>query len=232
MSHFCVAVFTDGNKTVEELLAPYQENNMGDCPKEYMKFYPVDTEEQKKYYEKYKEDNQTFEEYLEANGYLFDEEEKAYGYYENPNAKWDWWQVGGRFRDLLVTRDGFCDISKIKDVDFSEDKERYDESIRWWEVVVEGYPLREGEKEDDFFNFYKIEYLKEKYKTKENYAKCQSVFATFAVITPDGKWYEKGNMGWWACVSNEDYNWDLNFKERFIDTANPDWTITIVDCHI
>ena len=29
MSHFTVAVFTDGTKSLEELLAPYQENNMG-----------------------------------------------------------------------------------------------------------------------------------------------------------------------------------------------------------
>lgn len=36
MSHFTVAVFSDGSKTVEKLLAPYQENNMGDCPKEYL----------------------------------------------------------------------------------------------------------------------------------------------------------------------------------------------------
>lgn len=28
MSHFSVAVFSDEKKTVKELLAPYQENNM------------------------------------------------------------------------------------------------------------------------------------------------------------------------------------------------------------
>ena len=33
MSHFAVAVFSDGNKTLEELMAPYQENNMNDCQK-------------------------------------------------------------------------------------------------------------------------------------------------------------------------------------------------------
>ena len=44
MSHFTVAVFSDGNNTVEELLAPYQENNMGDCPEEYMEFNDVTDE--------------------------------------------------------------------------------------------------------------------------------------------------------------------------------------------
>ena len=34
MSHFTVAVLVDQKyKKLDELLAPYQENNMGDCPK-------------------------------------------------------------------------------------------------------------------------------------------------------------------------------------------------------
>ena len=46
MSHFTVAVFIDGKEDLEylecrleKMLAPYQENNMGDCPKEYMEFH-------------------------------------------------------------------------------------------------------------------------------------------------------------------------------------------------
>lgn len=27
-------------------------------------------------------------------------------------------------------------------------------------------------------------------------------------------------------------DWELRFKERFIDAADPDWRVTIVDCHI
>ena len=36
MSHFKVAVITYGNKTVEELMAPYQENNCGDVPRRFL----------------------------------------------------------------------------------------------------------------------------------------------------------------------------------------------------
>lgn len=50
MSHFTVAVFSDGTKSVEELLAPYQENNMGDCPKKYLKFIS-ESEENRKIWE-------------------------------------------------------------------------------------------------------------------------------------------------------------------------------------
>lgn len=37
MSHFPVAVISEKLEDVERLMAPYQENNMGDCPKEYLK---------------------------------------------------------------------------------------------------------------------------------------------------------------------------------------------------
>ena len=40
MSHFTVGVFIDTkkDKKLGDLLAPYQENNMGDCTKEYLEF--------------------------------------------------------------------------------------------------------------------------------------------------------------------------------------------------
>lgn len=28
-------------------------------------------------------------------------------------------------------------------------------------------------------------------------------FICFAIVTPDGKWHERGGMGWWGMVSNE-----------------------------
>lgn len=68
--------------------------------------------------------------------------------------------------------------------------------------------------------------------TLEDYLRKAQMFTTFAVITPDGKWYEKGEMGWWACVSNEEAEWEEKYKERFLDNADPEWTLTIVDCHI
>lgn len=69
----------------------------------------------------------------------------------------------------------------------------------------------------------------------ETYAKIQSSVVTYAVIMPDGKWYQKGDMGWFGLSSEteeESYDWDMHFKENFIDKADPDWILTIVDCHI
>ena len=72
------------------------------------------------------------------------------------------------------------------------------------------------------------------YKTKENYAKICSSFVTYAVVTPDGKWHQKGDMGWWGASSetgDESLDWDLHYKERFLDIAKPNWELTVCDCH-
>lgn len=55
---------------------------------------------------------------------------------------------------------------------------------------------------------------------------------TFAVVK-DGKWYEKGQMGWWAIVSNkkDDSVW-LNEFNTLLDGLPDDTILTVVDCHI
>lgn len=45
MSHFTVGVICKELNDYEKLLAPYQENNMGDCPKEYLEFTSTSKEE-------------------------------------------------------------------------------------------------------------------------------------------------------------------------------------------
>ena len=52
MSHYTVAVIVDklDENEVAKMLAPYQENNMGNCPRKYLAFYSI-TEEYKQIYE-------------------------------------------------------------------------------------------------------------------------------------------------------------------------------------
>ena len=78
-------------------------------------------------------------------------------------------------------------------------------------------------------------YYKDYYGDRETYARYMSRFRTYAVITPDGKWYAEGNMGWFGCSSatpEEFRKWCEHYKEIFLDNADPDWILTIVDCHI
>lgn len=109
MSHFTVMVI---GENVDAQLAPFQENNMGDCPPEYMEFNDMTDEVRDEYDElgaDGKEKYPTFELYVEDyHGYKAHEidGETRYGYYENPNAKWDWYQVGGRWSGFLKLKAG------------------------------------------------------------------------------------------------------------------------------
>ena len=57
-----------------------------------------------------------------------------------------------------------------------------------------------------------------------------SSLSTFAVVK-DGQWYERGSMGWWAMVSDEDQTWDEKFLKLFKSTDPEHW-VTVIDCHI
>lgn len=37
----------------------------------------------------------------------------------------------------------------------------------------------------------------------------------FAIVTPDGEWHQKGDMGWWGMVSNESDAWPAQARELF-----------------
>lgn len=158
----------------------------------------------------------------------------------NPNSKWDWWCVGGRWSGLLRVKDENGNITdddegKIKDIDFSPSTEESASHERWWDVVIGGAPLEEGEDKFSFLLWEKTkEEIIETYGTKENYVTEKCKFRTYALLTPEGEWFEPGKMGWWAMTTEtpesiKDYN---KFFDDFLAKADPEWTLTIVDCHI
>lgn len=93
MSHFTVLVI---GSNPEQQLAPYQENNMGDCPKEFMKFKVWDTNGKDHWFDS--------EEDFKKSGIEVDEDER--GYWENPNNKWDWYTLGGRWTGFFKSKLG------------------------------------------------------------------------------------------------------------------------------
>ena len=151
----------------------------------------------------------------------------------NPNYKWDWWVIGGRYSNKIRTTKGNVDYAKISDIDFSGDNEEYKRAARYWEVVVEDSELLDHEEKPDFFNFYKKEYYLERFGSKEKYAKELSMFSTWAIVTPEGKWFEKGGMGWWG-INDSTSESSQDFKITFDHMMEKykDYYLTIVDCHI
>ena len=333
MSHFTVLVIGDNP---EEQLRPFQENNMGDCPPEFMEFNDLEDEYKEEYENKtlecifdpdgknlgskysdsnnqfwkreaeygfsskdeldlpegyelretpFKECYATLEEFADdwhgASGR--DETTGRYGYYENPNAKWDWYQLGGRWTGFfkvkigaegrqgdpgLMTPDarhGWADQIYKRDVDFegmAEDaiRQANEKYNAFEEAIKDVEPFRTpwNEFREQFDNiddarkaYWQIPFIKatkdlclmsdpvEKFKILEdnprqayvNEARA-SAFATFAVIV-DGKWYERGEMGWWGIVSDEkDKDEWLSQLYGLIVNAPEDTLFSVFDCHI
>lgn len=147
MSHFTVLVI---GENPEEQLMPFQENNMGDCPSQYMAFTDEEDEHVDQYetgtaskvvmpngrllstwdaefkvgsgfnsknivpdhLEKrevpFKELYPTFEQFMSGWSGHEERDEKTgrYGRWENPNAKWDWYKLGGRWTGFFQLKQG------------------------------------------------------------------------------------------------------------------------------
>lgn len=177
----------------------------------------------------------TLGEYAEYCGYCkykqdenIPDEDAVFGYYFNPNAEWDWFKIGGRWNNSIKTKSGvFCNSCKIGEIDFIPDERNMEINRRFWEIVVDKEPLKEGEKEP--FCFYTKEYLKNFYGDKETYALCNSTFSTYSILTPDGEWLSLS-----SATENEEREWYKFYQsiiKKFAE-ENPDYVVTLVDCHI
>lgn len=230
MSHFNLAVFTytDDPDELETLLAPFDEDVNADSP--YAEFQVDETGEP-------------------------DDSAGERGYWLNPNAKYDWWALGGRWRGQIKLKEGKtghygkdswtnrsepgvplrCDCAKVRDCDFTMDEEVRAYAQRFWEVVVEDQPMREGENEDSFLTFFNKSYFLEQYGTKERYLESRSRFCTHSCLSVEGEWDQVGEMNWFGlddATAESRKQYEANFAEYLKDAAERDLYINIVDCHI
>jgi hypothetical protein len=168
MSHFNVLVI---GPDPESQMIPFQENNMGDCPEEYLTFHSIEEEYRDKYEKEsvekvvmtdgrllntwdkefdvlgehifdkktvipehlkrrivpYRELFPTFEAYMaEWCGHKErDLKIGEYGYWENPNAKWDFYRLGGRWRGFFKLKHPNADAVLSEKGWDSPEKEMY-----------------------------------------------------------------------------------------------------------
>lgn len=228
MSHYAVAVFHREDQDIDELLAPYSENIEVEP---YIYFtYKQAVEYAREHYAnaKSKTERECWQLVADEFGNHTDEQFNILSTY-NPKSKWDWYCIGGRFYDILLSKDGDEAVElPVSEIDFSPNKTDYENALEFWDKSVEG-------NDPGMFSIYKPEYYKQRYGDRETYAKAMAAFTTFAVVTPDGEWHEQGQMGWFGMSDETDEQareWNDKYKEKFIDTADPSWILTIVDCHI
>lgn len=251
MSHYAVLVLHEEEQNIEDMLAPYNENLEVEP---YLK-YTIDEglkyvkEEYVPYndYMKDYSDKQLIEWLSKNDGYIL----RPDGFYTtyNPNSKWDWWQIGGRFSSKLVLTDEAVKTKYPNYSDYSYTSSAPLSCIEWfhplteeeknkirrkWEIYIYNYPLKEGEEKDKYF-FYNSEYYKARYKDVETDIKLQEMTRFYAIVTPDGMWHAPAQMGWFGCSlgkPDEELEWDLNFYNNFIKDADKNLIATVVDCHI
>ena len=229
MSHFTVAVFHRPDQDIETLMAPYDENLRVEPYVEFTREEAIAYA--RKHYKSVADmsDDRCYA-YM-AEDYKTDAEGNLLSTY-NPKSKWDWWTEGGRWAGMLKVGGKKVDSARVADIDFTPDPLEYEAALRYWDVVVEHQEKRPGE---DYLSLYGEQYYLDYYEDRETYARYMTQFSTYAVVTPDGEWHEKGRMGWFGASSetpDEARDWEEYYRERFLDTAEADWVLTIVDCHI
>ncbi len=247
----------------------------------------------------FKDKYATFEEYMkDYHGYeKRDPDTNKYGYWYNPKAKWDWYELGGRWNGFFKLKEGFigkvqekkwfrsesswkhANQSRIKNIDFEsmkdeagkEAEEKYDNLLKLLEMnelpkiipwsdfidekgkyakmnieqkreIYQAQPIlvkinlktQEKELNEDDRNFLSWLTYEEFMVGREAYVKSykEKHIAPFAILK-DGKWYEKGEMGWWGMIRNEkDKNkWYEEF-DKLIKELDPDTLLSVYDCHI
>ena len=177
-------------------------------------------------------------------------------YYSNPYAKWDWWVVGGRWRNM-GDNGLFEDISV-----FTKEKE-----IPYWKEEL-GLKLHEIERElgidkkdlsQEEYDEYITDYIasgnpivrfydRDTKEPKEYYDKKDLLTmvkrkeeSTWAMLFPEEGWIEAGQMGWFGMSSldsmdiqeteqakNDQFALTDNLIEKYKDTHIG----LVVDCHI
>lgn len=176
----------------------------------------------------------TLDEYLSEYKWLtFNEEKQTYGYWYNPNAKWDWYSIGGRWSGCLLTKRGNGVNSCLLD-DLAIIPENWDALQTMYKKLCEAEQNNDETvlKEYEFYSWEDWHYYKENI---ENYPE-KPISLTYAVITPDGEWHEPGQMLWFgisAASDEERDDWSDKYVERFITPyRNQNYYVVLVDCHI
>jgi len=164
-----------------------------------------------------------YHKYLEEwHGLDKDKETGRYGYWRNPNAKWDWYVLGGRWNNSFILKDGsFSDQAKKGDIDFEEMEKVNEKKLNknWKEAKKEKNKVMQ-----------KMIYGIEEGDTLESYVESQKKFSTFALLK-EGQWYEKASMGWWGLTTNTNEDWYSEF-DKLLKELPENTLLSVYDCHI
>lgn len=171
----------------------------------------------------------------------------------NPNSKWDWYEIGGRWNNYLIVDKNNDDVydngdevkghpelkkvngAKIKDIKFDLINGGREEAVRKWELFVEEQEPQTPKEEDLVkWNIYTPQYYIDQYGTKEEYVRQSTMFSTWAFLNEQG-WCEQGSMGFWAmndATKDSRIEYIDKLNEYIKSPEHQEEYLFIVDCHI
>lgn len=233
--HFTVLVKGDD---VHGLLAPYQENNMGTCPDEFMVFEPL------------RLSDYGYKTHAEAIADGHPEKNGKAGYYHNPNSTWDWYEIGGRWEGFLLLKNGLYANEAIKgDIDFEGKMSKVGEDASLlYDQVIEIFGELEPHKPWSYFRDKKDIDVRNEYYSQP---RIQALRATresgndLAFLDADDFLLSKedyinkrryDSISTYAVLDKEN-GWqhiegDTESFKKFLDNCGDDEQLTVVDCHV
>jgi len=145
MSHFTVLVAANSLEELEAKLQPYHEYECTGIKDQYVVFVEADMEEALKEWGEQEADYDSFDSFMNdwygyeqlqhRTNYKDDAGDRItlnthkWGRHTNPNKRWDWWVIGGRWPDILLCKDGSKgDFALNKHIDWAGMKAKVEAS--------------------------------------------------------------------------------------------------------
>ncbi len=151
---------------------------------------------------------------------------EVWGYWHNPQAKWDWYVVGGRWSGWLTNKAGRqVDCCPAGEVGWEAmlAQRRTDAQQAWdcWQSEHKGDPVMGW-----------VLFGIKAGTTQEDYLREASALTPYALVK-DGKWYAQGDVGFFGFTFNDKDcpTWQKRV-ELLLDSLPDDTMLTVVDCHI
>lgn len=153
----------------------------------------------------------------------------------NPDSKWDWYTIGGRFENTIRTRDGRMVTScPVSDIAPDADPDKLAQARRRYGIITGEIPPASEEERclvDDPTARLELWSCQD----ADDYAHRVCANGAYAVVLPNGVWQEPGKMGWWgvSCAAEDARReWNRSFADQFIRNMPSNRIVTVVDCHI
>lgn len=138
----------------------------------------------------------------------------------NPDSKWDWHQIGGRWTGILVP-----------DYHPETDPKNHQKCV----VCGGKGKFRRKECHNCKGTGFALAWPTEWAKFKGDILPVEKVpekTCLFALVEPDGTWHEKGEMGWFGMHKPVDRDWKKTFRKFVEKYQDGRHLAVVVDCHV